>query len=113
MLKHRKINQICWAALVMTVLISVLFAAAASQGLIVSDNSSGYEKRLFDTSRVHTVDIVMEDWEGFLKTAMLEEYSPCTVVIDGEKYANVGIRAKGNTPSPRWLPMATTGTASR
>lgn len=97
MLKHRKINQICWAALVMTVLISVLFAAAASQGLIVSDNSSGYEKRLFDTSRVHTVDIVMEDWEGFLKTAMLEEYSPCTVVIDGEKYANVGIRAKGNT----------------
>ena len=57
----------------------------------------GYENRLFDTSEVHTVDIVMEDWEEFLEVCENEEYSACSVVIDGEAYKNVGLRAKGNT----------------
>ena len=57
----------------------------------------GYEDRLFDTSHVHTVDIVMDGWEDFLATCENEEYSPCTAVIDGESFQSVGLRAKGNT----------------
>lgn len=57
----------------------------------------GYETRLFDTAAVHTVDIVMNDWEGFLETCENEEYTVCDLVIDNEAYQNVGIRAKGNT----------------
>lgn len=36
-------------------------------------------------------------WDNFIEECENEEYSPCAVVIDGEAYKNVGIRAKGNT----------------
>ncbi len=52
---------------------------------------------VIDTSAVHTIDIVMDDWDDFLDTCTNEEYTICTVVIDNESYKNVGIRAKGNT----------------
>ena len=57
----------------------------------------GYETRLFDNTRVHTVDIVMDDWDELIENATNEEYYAASVVIDGEAYQNVGIRAKGNT----------------
>ncbi len=56
-----------------------------------------YETLLFDTSKVHTLDIEMDDWDSFIDSCESEEYSLCTVSIDGETYSNVGIRAKGNT----------------
>ncbi len=56
-----------------------------------------YETLLFDTSKVHTLDIEMDDWDSFIDSCESEEYSLCTVAIDGETYSNVGIRAKGNT----------------
>ena len=34
-----------------------------------------YASLLFDDSRVHTIDIQMEDWEGFLEQASRKEYS--------------------------------------
>lgn len=66
-------------------------------GITQTVSAMGYENRLFDTSRVHTLDIVMEDWDSFIDTAQSEEYSECAVIIDGESYKNVGIRGKGNT----------------
>lgn len=45
---------------------------------------------------MHTVDIRIEDWEGFLENASEEEYSECDVEIDGEVFSSVGLRAKGN-----------------
>lgn len=57
----------------------------------------GYETRLFDNTQVHTVDIVMDDWDELIANATNEEYYAASVVIDGEAYQNVGIRAKGNT----------------
>lgn len=57
----------------------------------------GYEKKLFDTSKVHTIDIVMDDWDSFIDGCEDEEYVSCAVVIDNEAYKNVAIRAKGNT----------------
>jgi len=70
---------------------------AAAGGLITEDTVIGYETRLFDQSRVHTIDIVMQDWEAFLDTATSEEYAACHLVIDGESFKNVAIRGKGNT----------------
>lgn len=29
--------------------------------------AAGYESRLFDTSMVHTINIVMDDWDTFLE----------------------------------------------
>ena len=84
--------------LLFTLLLTAAFVWAAGSG-VVSDASSEteYEGKLFDTSYVHTIDIIMEDWDGFLETCENEEYAQCSVVIDGETYADVAIRAKGNT----------------
>lgn len=97
LLRHKNINKICWVVVSLTIVIAVLFMAASSLEWIRANTSVGYENRLFDPSRVHSIDIVMDDWEGFLKTATSKEYSPCTIVIDGDKYSNIGIRGKGNT----------------
>lgn len=97
MLRHKNIDRICCIALAAALLVSGLFTGAAASGLIEANTAMGYETRLFDQSRVHTIDIVMEDWAGFLTTATSEEYSLCHLVIDGESCKNVAIRGKGNT----------------
>jgi len=97
MLGNKNINGICWVVIVCSVVIAALFTMAAIAGRIEANAEMGYESRLFDTSRVHTIDIVMDDWDEFIRTAAAEEYSACTIIIDGVKYSNVGIRAKGNS----------------
>ena len=97
MLRHKNIERICCLVLAFTLCLTSAYMAAAAAGWITADNNIGYENRLFDRSYVHTIDIVMDDWEGFLATCPNEEYTSCTVVIDGESYKNVAIRGKGNT----------------
>ena len=94
---HKYIDRFCGAALALTLLAALLFMNGESLGLQPASRVMGYETRLFDTGRVHTLDIVMDDWDGFIETCENEEYASCTVVIDGESCHNVGIRAKGNT----------------
>ena len=94
---HKKIDIICCIAVVFALLVTVLFINAEALGIQAADRVMGYEARLFDETKVHTVDIVIDDWDNFLSTCQSEEYSVCNVVIDGEAYTNVGIRGKGNT----------------
>ncbi len=93
----RHIDKICCIIMVLVVIMTAFYANAEKFGISVMAVSMGYEQRLFATDRVHTIDIVMDDWEGFLDTCENEEYELCAVVIDQESYKNVGIRAKGNT----------------
>ena len=93
----KAIDRICIIAVVFALLISVLFMNGPAFGIQAQAKAMGYEDRLFDTSKVHTIDIVIDDWDAFLQTAQSEEYSVCSVVIDGEVFKNVGIRGKGNT----------------
>lgn len=94
---HKHFDKICCVVLAVTLLLTVLFMNADKLGIQKTDISMGYESRLFDTASVHTVDIVMDDWDGFIAECKDEEYRVCSVVIDGEAYKNIGIRAKGNT----------------
>ncbi len=94
---HKHIDKICCVAVAFALVITVLFMNGKSLGIVSAGKSLGYENRLFATDRVHTIDIVMNDWESFIETCENEEYSMCSVVIDGEDYSNIGIRAKGNT----------------
>ena len=91
------IDKLCVLAAVISLLISILFMNGSALGIQSKAYPLGYENRLFDTSKVHTIDIVIDDWEAFLETAGSEVYSVCSVVIDGEAFRNVGIRGKGNT----------------
>ena len=56
-----------------------------------------YEDLIFDTSKIHHIDIVLDDKEEFLDSCLSEKYTSCSVVIDGKAMGNVAIRGKGNT----------------
>ena len=94
---HRHIDRICAAAILLSLLVTLLFMNGEALGVQPASQVMGYEAKLFDTSKVHTIEIVMDDWDGFLETCENEEYTACSVVIDNEGCKNVGIRAKGNT----------------
>lgn len=94
---HKHLDRICCASVIASLILTVLFMNGGYFGIQKASAVTGYEKRLFETTAVHTIDIVMDDWEGFLSTCTNEEYTVCTVVIDGEPFRNVAIRAKGNT----------------
>lgn len=94
---HRYIDRICVAVILFAIVITTVFMNGKSLGVLAVSGGVGYANRLFDTSKVHTIDIVMEDWEDFIANCEKEEYEQCSVVIDGEVCKNAGIRAKGNT----------------
>ena len=93
--KH--IDKICCTVLAVALVLTVLFMNAGNLGVQAVNAAVGYASRLFNTSTVHTIDIVMDDWDSFIDGCSDEEYADCTVIIDGEAYRNVAIRAKGNT----------------
>ncbi len=97
MAKHKYTDLICIAAAVLALVLCLGLVFGESLGLRSAARSMGYESRLFDTAKVHTIDIVIDDWDTFLSTAQSEEYTLCDVVIDGETVSGVGIRGKGNT----------------
>ena len=97
MASHKAIDRICALAMAVCLVLTLVLMNAESFGIQAVTRTTGYEDRLFDTTQVHTIDIIIDDWDGFLETAQSEEYSICSVVIDGEAYKNVGIRGKGNT----------------
>ena len=90
-------DRIVCGVICFAIVLTTVFAFGEKLGITLSARAAGYETRLFDSTRVHTVDIVMDDFDGFLETCTNEEYVLCTVVIDGEAEKNVGLRAKGNT----------------
>ena len=94
---NKHIEKICCVAVIFALLLTVLFMNGEVLGLKAASKVLGYETRLFHEDRVHTIDIVMKDWDGFLENCENEEYVMCNVVIDGEAFKNIGIRAKGNT----------------
>ncbi|MBR3421134.1 MAG: CotH kinase family protein [Ruminococcus sp.] len=94
---HKSIDRICVAIVALTIAVAFIFCGGKAFGIQTTARAIGYENRLFDKSRVHTLDIVIDDWDSFISTCESEEYSPCNVIIDGEAVRNVGIRGKGNT----------------
>ena len=78
---HKHIDRICVVITLLALLITILFMNGEALGLTASARTMGYEKTLFDTSRVHTINIVIDDWDAFIQTATSEEYATCSVVI--------------------------------
>ena len=93
----RHIDKFCSAAVAVMLVLTLLFMRGEALGIAVASRSVRYEDTIFDTSYVHRIDIVMDDWDSFIENCENEEYASCTVVVDGEKHSNIAIRAKGNT----------------
>mgnify|MGYP002534214604 CR=1 FL=1 len=92
---HKNFDKICAVVLVLVLILTVVLMAFG--GKADGGTTMGYEDKLFDTSSVHKINIVMDDWDEFISNAESEEYYACTLEIDGETYKNVAIRGKGNT----------------
>ena len=97
MSRSKHFDKIAWTVTAFILVVTILFMNGGALGLAAVKHTMGYENRLFDNTRVHTIDIVMDDWDEFIDNATSEEYYTAAVVIDGEAYKNVGIRGKGNT----------------
>lgn len=97
MATHKHMGKLCCAALALALLLTLLFMGGKALGIKAADNAAEYETRLFDTDKVHSIHIIMDDWDSFISDCENEEYALCAAVIDGEAFRNVAIRAKGNT----------------
>ena len=102
MLLSKHISKIT-ILLMSVVLILCVLAMAFYDKLLPAFNTSGYsmeyQDKLFDTSEVLDIDILMDDdkWNEMLNNATQEVYYECDVVINGTTFYQVGIRPKGNT----------------
>lgn len=96
MTESKHFEKIAWTIVALTLILTLLFMNGATLGIKVRPHTMGYEDRLFDQSKVHTIDIEMDDWDDFIANATTKEYYAANLVIDGETYNNVAIRGKGN-----------------
>ena len=94
---HKNIDRICCFIIAAMLIITAVFCSGNTLGIETAAHTAGYENRIFDRTKVHSLDIIIDDWDGFLETCESEEYSPCSVIIDGEAVKNVALRGKGNT----------------
>ena len=102
MIANKHITKI--VAVIMAIAVCLcLCAAGYSNDVENALGGSGitmeYESRLFDTSEIISINIIMDEkqWEKMLSNAIAEEYYQCDVEVNGECFYNVGIRPKGNT----------------
>ena len=94
---HKHFDKICCVVLALTLIISVLFVNGEKFGVKKASTVMGYETTIFDNTKVHNIEIIMDDWDEFLDSCTSEEYYDCSIVIDNEAFKNVAIRGKGNT----------------
>ena len=98
---HKNIDRICVVIIVLCLLLTLLFMNGKALGLQSASRTMGYEQTLFDTSKVHTINIIIDDWDSFISTCESETYSACTVVIDNEAVKTSRSGEKGIPPSLR------------
>ena len=96
MIQHKYIDGICLGGGIGAAALVIWLLLFGRQVIPAATAAPGYVSRLFDESRVHTIDIRVEDWGAFVARAEEKEYVPCTVEIDGTEFYQVGLRAKGS-----------------
>ena len=96
MLKHRYIDGICIILAAAACVMAAVFLMGEKLGIESLSSAPEYSAKLFDDSYVHHIDLRVKHWDIFLEEAPEEEYIECDAEIDGELFASVGLRAKGN-----------------
>ena len=97
MIRHRHIDRICAAAILLALVLTGLLCFGEALGLRPASAAPEYASRLFDDSRVHTVDLRVEDWAAFLENAPAEEYIPRSST--GRNFTRWACGPRGTTPS--------------
>ena len=102
MIAHKHITKIIAVVMAVAVclcLCAVEFSSQIAKAIGNTGISMEYETKLFDTSSILTVNILMDeaDWNDMLENATTEEYYQCDVEVNGTTFYRVAIRPKGNT----------------
>ena len=102
MIAHKYITKIIAVIMALAVclcLCAEVFSDELKEVMGGSGVSMSYEKELFDTDEIISVNIIMDadQWEDMLANAASETYYECDVEINGKMYYQVAIRPKGNT----------------
>ncbi len=98
MVKEKYLPLILAISILFSIVIIITgFVAIGSEGYEASEPE--YVSKIFDKDSVVNIDIQIdqEQWDYMIQNALSEEYVPCDIVINGEKYQTVGIRPKGNS----------------
>ena len=99
MSKHKYTTAVCIVIVAIMLITTIAFMASPAWGVEIVHSEPTYVGKLFDTNKVHTIDIVAQesDWDDMIANASEERYIQCSVVVDGESVKGVGIRPKGNS----------------
>ncbi len=95
-------NRIVATAVALAVALTSILIYFSSDEAVVKAMSSfvsmPYEE-LFDRFEVMEIEVLIDtkEWEDMLENPLDEEYKQCDVKINGNVYADVAIRTKGNT----------------
>ncbi|MDA3733874.1 CotH kinase family protein [Niameybacter massiliensis] len=100
MITNRNLNR--WIGIGLSIVCFCLLLAILYQPSIEVSTSLEvplYETKLFNQNQVSIIDVQIEqsEWDEMIESALEENYVKCNLVINGETYYNVGIRAKGNS----------------
>lgn len=100
MITNRNLNR--WIGIGLSIICFCLLLAILYQPSIEVSTSLEvplYETKLFNQNQVSIIDVQIEqsEWDEMIESALEENYVKCNLVINGETYYNVGIRAKGNS----------------
>ncbi len=99
---NKYINIFAAVLMAIVVIITAVFTGFSNNEEFVDAFSYSAEctyEDLFDPYEVMEIEISMaeEDFEAMLENPTAEEYKQCNITVNGENYANVAIRTKGNT----------------
>lgn len=102
MISNKYINAIIATITAIAILFTSLFYIKSKNITIVSNASNSnfkYLDTVFDKENITKIDIEVDEdnWNYLLENATDEEYINANITVNGTKYYNVGIRAKGNS----------------
>lgn len=99
MIKHKWIGRI--SALLMAAAVLVMGYAYVNPSVFASVTGTAEPAYVsaMDKTKIMSIQIIADEkqWADMLENATAEEYIPATVIINGDKIENVGIRPKGNS----------------
>lgn len=99
MIKHKWIGAIAGLFMAVAVLVIGFAYMNPSAFVGVAGTAEPQYVAAMDKNKILDIQIIADekDWATMLENATAEEYIPATVVINGSKIENVGIRPKGNS----------------
>lgn len=83
----------------LVIFLGILYTKSSDAINKMTLDNKNYMNELFDKNKIVDINIEIEEqaFNKLKETALEEEYSKADIIINGQKYKNIGIRPKGNS----------------